>query len=223
MAHRKQGYRFKEDWEKEYLSENLKGWTQAVTIPVNQEIRAEHRVLNFDRIKEMVENAEVIAHMDCVCRVSRGYCDAPINNCLSINKRAEKALNTDAFKSRNPVRVSPEEAIAVLRASNRAGLVHMAYAVNDQEINELCSCCSCCCIALSAVLRYGLYPHLLTAEMVEETDYGKCISCGLCVERCHFGARKITSEGLKVDSALCYGCGLCLESCPSSAIKLNPL
>ena len=97
----------------------------------------------------------------------------------------------------------------------------MAYAVNDQDINELCSCCSCCCVALSAILRYGLYPHLLTKIMIEETDSLKCIDCGVCVDRCQFGARQMIEGKLVVDQLICYGCGLCIGHCSNDAIKLN--
>ena len=45
MAHRKQGYRFENDWpleDLEYISQNYKAGT---TIPVNVKIEAEHHVL----------------------------------------------------------------------------------------------------------------------------------------------------------------------------------
>ena len=147
----------------------------------------------------------------------------PKNNCFSLNERAEMTLTHDNYQDINPRRVTVEETLGVLRESYEAGLVHMAYAVDGQEINELCSCCSCCCIALSAALRYGLYPHLLSAEMKQETDISKCNNCGKCVDRCQFGARTIPDNRLDVNEDLCYGCGLCVEYCPTDAIKMNDI
>jgi Pyruvate/2-oxoacid:ferredoxin oxidoreductase delta subunit len=221
MAHKKQGYRFEDDWENEFLQDHLKDWEQAITLPVNIEIKTEHRVLNLEYAQELLENAETIARMNCACRTSKQNCDAPIDNCISLNNRANMILTNENYKDRNPRSIELEEAIEMLKDSHKAGLVHMAYAVDDHEINELCSCCSCCCVALSATLRYGLYPHLLTAVMVQQTDSSKCFNCGLCIERCQFGAREIVDGKLVVDNSLCYGCGLCISSCAVDAIKLH--
>jgi ferredoxin len=132
-------------------------------------------------------------------------------------------LNNENYEDRNPREIGLNEAFELLQDSYEAGLVHMAYAIDEQEINELCSCCSCCCVALSATLRYGLYPHLLFRVMIEETVSSLCIDCGLCVDRCQFGARQIDDGKLVVDGSLCFGCGLCIEHCPTTAIKLKSI
>ena len=51
----------------------------------------------------------------------------------------------------------------------------------------------------------------------------KCTSCGVCVDRCHFGAREIKNGKLEYNKDLCFGCGLCVNTCPTSAISLIPL
>ena len=221
MAHKKQGYRFENDYEKDDLNDSLKNWGQALTLPVDVEIKAEHQILSMENAKELLENAELIARMNCICRTTKKNCDSPIDNCMSLNDRAKMILNNEIYQERNPRPIDIDEALELLRGSHEAGLVHMAYAVNDQDINELCSCCSCCCVALSAILRYGLYPHLLTKIMIEETDSLKCIDCGVCVDRCQFGARQMIEGKLVVDQLICYGCGLCIGHCSNDAIKLN--
>jgi len=75
MAHRKQGYRFEDDWpphDQEYVFKNYK---EAVTIPVNVEIEGDHIVLNLDNVKEILCKADLISLMDCGCRTKRlsGY------------------------------------------------------------------------------------------------------------------------------------------------------
>ncbi|MEE8374469.1 MAG: 4Fe-4S dicluster domain-containing protein, partial [Dehalococcoidia bacterium] len=44
----------------------------------------------------------------------------------------------------------------------------------------------------------------------------KCIKCGKCVERCHFGANSLDGTA-HVNLAKCYGCGLCLSTCSGGA------
>ena len=53
-------------------------------------------------------------------------------------------------------------------------------------------------------------------------DYDKCNGCGICAQRCQFGALKfeVTTKKSNIDQFLCYGCGLCQTGCPKGAIKL---
>ena len=54
-------------------------------------------------------------------------------------------------------------------------------------------------------------------------DYNKCTGCGLCAEKCRFGAIKMVKEIPKVNPFLCEGCGACEVLCPVKAIKLKPV
>jgi len=67
--------------------------------------------------------------------------------------------------------------------------------------------------------------HLLLKPIVKEKiefrgskvaliDKAKCTECGICMERCRFGAIK----DYEVDPILCEGCGVCVYSCPTNAI-----
>jgi len=48
-------------------------------------------------------------------------------------------------------------------------------------------------------------------------DGKECTKCGLCRERCRFGA--ITEE-IAVDPLACEGCGVCMLVCPTGAVKM---
>ncbi len=52
MAHKKQGFRFENDYTVEHLeTRTFQNYKEVVTVPVNVEIEAEHRVLNLENVK----------------------------------------------------------------------------------------------------------------------------------------------------------------------------
>ena len=219
MAHRKQGFRFDDDWpphDQEYVFKNYK---EAVTIPVNVEIEGDHMVLNLDNVKEILSKADLISLMDCGCRTIYGHCEAPLDVCLDMNEVAENHINIGWAKE-----ITLDEALKVLEKTHKAGLIHMAYGHSEffkpGVVNSVCSCCTCCCGPLSGILRFGLAPHLLKGFSIEVTNISACTSCGVCVERCQFGAREIVNGNLSINKDLCFGCGLCVSTCPTKAITL---
>ena len=222
MAHRKKGYRFENDWPLENMRKATEEtYVKVVTIPVNVEIEGDHRVLNYDRVKQLLINANKIILQNCICREQRGNCDAPLHVCIGLDERAEYLLGLESGRAQE---VGIEEALSALKKSHEAGLVHLTFTRRDNKrldgVDLICGCCSCCCIVLSGILRYGLAPHLLTSDTTEVTDYDKCTLCGVCVNRCQFGAREIVDDSLVVNHDLCFGCGLCVSTCPTNAITL---
>lgn len=191
-----------------------------VTVPVGTQIKGDHLVLNLQEARGILEYAERIVLMDCTCRKQRGNCDAPVHTCLRLNQRAAQALESEELRKLNPHLVTVEQALTVLEMSHRSGLVHLAIAVDQDLINEVCSCCTCCCMALSAATRFGLAPKLLTSSAASITEESKCVACGTCVDRCRFGARETTGGSLFTHPDRCLGCGLCVSTCPQQAIKL---
>jgi len=216
MENRLRGTRFENDYTAEELEEIYGDITSAVAVPVNVVIKAEHRVLDMSRMEEILSGASRIVLQDCGCRVDKDNCDAPRDVCISIDEAA-----ATEEKRYNPREVTLDEALDALRRSHEAGLVHMAYTMEgDDRPKIICSCCPCCCHTLSGLLRFGIAKHVLTSDMVSETDPEACTGCGICSKRCVFGAREVVDGKLVYDPDLCFGCGLCVSTCPAQAIGL---
>jgi len=45
-----------------------------------------------------------------------------------------------------------------------------------------------------------------------------CVKCGICVDKCPYGALRLDDEKLEVIDALCKGCGTCVAACPTGAL-----
>ncbi len=210
------GQRLPNDWTEEELRENAEALEEAVTVPVNVEIEAEHRVLDLSQMEEILRRANRITLQDCGCRTLRGNCDAPLDVCIALDEAAD--LEGSSYNSRE---ATLEEALEALGRSHDAGLVHMAYTIKGEDRPTIiCSCCPCCCHTLGGLLRFGIATRVLSSRLVAEDDASKCTGCGACVKRCVFGARGIEDGKTVYDPGRCFGCGLCVSTCPNSAIRL---
>ena len=193
-----------------------------ITLPIYEEIQLKNTVLNLDSVKRYLYKAKKIAVKDCICRTKRKHCDAPIDNCLLLNDAAEMSLSKSSSHE-----VSVDEALEIVERAHEAGLVPMAYIRTDtpkpEGVNFICNCCSCCCGTMGVSLMFGRDAHLVKSIATTTTDDSKCTSCGICVDRCHFGARKVVDGKLQYDKDLCFGCGLCVDTCPTKAITLIQL
>ncbi len=55
--------------------------------------------------------------------------------------------------------------------------------------------------------------------IISNIDPTKCISCGLCVDKCPYGAIRLEKgKPASVTIASCHGCGTCVAECPQHAI-----
>ena len=230
MAHkRKLGYRFESDNPDSMRNAVEVLYRKAVTVPVDVEIEGEQRVLSYDNVKEILLNASRISLVDCECRTKRHNCDKPVRVCIGINGKADQILNSVEDDEGwpgilNPQEIGVDEALSALMKSHEAGLVHMALTRNKdtrpEDIDYVCSCCTCCCGPLGGIVRYGMAPHLLTSDKKSVTDTQACNDCGICEDRCQFGAREIVNGSLVFNPDLCFGCSLCVSICPTNAITL---
>jgi len=222
MAPKYRGSPFLDDSDLKASIEDSDHIAGGIALPIYEEIKLNNTVLNFDHVKRYIDKADRISVTDCSCRVKRKHCDAPLAVCLMLNDAAERSIKKGTARE-----VSAEEAMRIEERAHQAGLVPMAYIRTDtpkpEGVNFICNCCSCCCGTLGVSLKYGKDVHLVKSIATTITDSEKCSSCGACVDRCHFEARKMVDGKLDYNKDLCFGCGLCVNTCPSKAISLIQL
>ncbi|MGQ9680858.1 MAG: hypothetical protein ACUVV4_08905 [Candidatus Bathyarchaeia archaeon] len=189
----------------------------AVTLPVDVEIKADHRVLDLNGVEKILRDSKLIFLNDCGCRTLHRNCGNPLDTCIAVNVKPDYA---EKNKEYNPRRVTVEEALASLRKSHEAGLVHMAYIMKSDDKPLLtCSCYTCCCHTVGG-LRHGIHTKVLSSKLIADDDDSKCINCGECVKRCVLGARKMQDGVKKYEQIKCFGFGLCVSTYPSNVIML---
>lgn len=196
----------------------VNGYT-ATTVPVHVEIAVHQAVLNLHEAEDLLRRASSIALGPCECRTdAREHCDAPVNVCLTLNNAGTAAVQLrDGFRT-----VSVDEALAVLRLSHEAGLIHLAYRKPGLDATLFCSCCSCCCWFLNTLKRFDYHDAVVESSHAAQHDVERCVGCGVCVTRCPFEAWTRDSELPMFHRERCFGCGLCVSTCPAGAIAFVP-
>jgi Pyruvate/2-oxoacid:ferredoxin oxidoreductase delta subunit len=123
-----------------------------------------------------------------------------------------------------------EEASTLLGELEQAGHVHLAFygftmGAESPQFVGTCNCCGCCCGVLRGITHLGLAEAPQRSNYRAVIDEEKCISCGVCVERCPVDAifDDESSMKSKVERAKCIGCGVCVIGCASDAIEMEPV
>lgn len=168
-----------------------------------------------ENLPDLVKGADVIALVPCTCRRSLRRCDAKVDVCVLFNRGAEYAINRGAGR-----KVSADEAMAIFREGEEAGLVHTWPFALSSRLNEICNCCRDCCIIFDPGLKLGTLDRgLAKSHLRAEVHKGVCDGCQDCVETCFFGAIEMKKDppGKKLKAAVdpekCYGCGACVVAC----------
>jgi Fe-S-cluster-containing hydrogenase component 2 len=185
-------------------------------IPVNVTMEASSKILAFDDVRKVVEEAGSLAVTRCTCRLIARRCDKPLEVCIQVNRAAEYALARGTGRA-----ISKEEAVGILRECEEAGLVHVVD--NRREVDHvICNCCQCCCMNWPPV-KAGVKRFVVPSRFAASVDPETCSGCEACLERCYFQAIQMGGQGgtALVDRDKCMGCGLCAVTCPTGAMRLE--
>ncbi len=209
---------FKQYYEEAYQTEmgvsNIPGFK---VIPIQEHIQTDLTLLPYHKIEEDIRSARVIAVAECVCRKESrllGHdCGKPAETCLSFGAAAEHYIRSGLGR-----RISADEAIAIVKAADDAGLVHAG--VNAKHLSNICNCCPCCCASMKGMVEKGHDKQkYMNALFQPAIDSGACTACEMCMDRCPVDAIHIDTIAA-ADKARCLGCGLCASGCPSGAITM---
>ncbi len=116
----------------------------------------------------------------------------------------------------------PEEVKDWLKKWNKRGFMHAIMTVGIGYIEGICNCEYPACGAIRNRLDLGVESVLLKGHFIARVDYDSCNGCGICVQRCQFGAAKyeVRIDKANIDPMRCFGCGLCETGCPRNAITM---
>jgi Na+-translocating ferredoxin:NAD+ oxidoreductase subunit B len=187
-------------------------------IPVTQKVEVGLALFPYEKLKAEVRAARKIAVADCVCRketrLTGHGCDYPRETCLSFGVAAEYYIENGMGRE-----IDAEEALQILEAADKAGLVHAG--ANTTHLSNICNCCPCCCASMKGIVAKGhdvqKYMNALYEAVI---DSEACIGCQACSDRCPVKAIE-GDETAFVDRIKCLGCGLCAGVCPTEAITLH--
>ncbi|MGB7574834.1 MAG: 4Fe-4S binding protein [Thermodesulfobacteriota bacterium] len=182
-------------------------------IPVNESIRPESRILAYEDVVKIIENAKTLSVTRCSCRVIDGSCGKPLEVCIQVDRAAEYNLERGTGRA-----LSKGEAIEIVKMSEKEGLVHV---VDNRQVvgHVICNCCKDCC--LNWTLMAGPKKWVSPSRFEAIADPDLCTGCETCLERCFFDAIAVKDNLAIVDPGKCMGCGVCTVSCPTEALQLK--
>ena len=198
-----------------------------ITIDKEIELRNLDQVLPYKYAKDIIlKNPQNIVAYECPCRAQKKDPCTPTDICLVVGEPfADLARMFQPFRSR---RISPEEALQILKDEDERGHIHTAW-FKTAMLNRfyaLCNCCACCCLGMKFVHDYNMKSLLPSGYRAEIG--GDCVGCGMCAKNCQFNAIEIlevSDNGKKKKKAnvipeKCFGCGVCESKCEKDAISL---
>lgn len=188
-------------------------------IPVGKSIPVSLEIFPHEQASQYLENARSWGVRDCICRVQQKLvgkgCDNPIESCLVFAPVEGAFDRSEATRA-----ISKSEALHILNEAAEAGLVHSTMNQKGQ-VFYICNCCTCCCGILRGVKEFGIPTAVARSDFRVTVDPGTCTGCGVCVERCQFGALDAEDGCCSADYARCVGCGVCVAGCPAGALRME--
>ena len=186
-------------------------------VPVGESIKMNMQVAPYESAAGIIEQAQSWGVLDCVCRIQTALigkpCKHPVDVCMAFSPEPNVFAGSKEIKA-----LTKEEAYAVLRRADQAGLVHSVS--NNQKGNwYICNCCTCSCGILRGMAELGIANVVASSAFVNTVDEELCNACGLCVENCQFNALSLAEIAI-INQTRCVGCGVCVSTCPDHALVL---
>ena len=197
----------------------LEAATRLVTVSEEIHLTNLEKVIPYAKARDIIiKNPDHLLALDCPCRSARPNPCLPLDVCLIVGDPF--ASFVEEHHPRRSRRITPAEAVDILRAEDERGHVHHAFFKDAMmgRFYAICNCCECCCGALHAH-QHGT-PMLASSGYICQVDESLCISCGECLASCQFGALSQGTLTCQVDPGACMGCGVCVSKCSQGALSL---
>jgi len=186
-------------------------------------------VLDWQRASAVVGEARAWAVSLCYCRHKAEHlgeaCGAPMEICLSLNGGAEYVIRRKFGRA-----IERAEALDILQASRKQGLVQIADNVQHRPA-FVCNCCGCCCEQLRGANLWGL-AAVNPSGFAPERKAASCSGCSRCARACPVAAVEMVPErrtgaqrnamAPQFDPGKCIGCGVCADACHKDALRMVP-
>ncbi len=188
------------------------------------------QIVPLEEVEEIFGFVKSIVRVACICRqaslgLEKRYCYG-VSLAPDGGQLKEILADLDGSFLTGPDHqglevLSPQEALAALRAHEDEGLCHSVWTFQTPFIGGICNCDRASCLALRCTVSQGV-AVLFRGEYVAQINSDLCLGCRACLGMCQFGALSYSPALGKavVDPRWCYGCGVCRVACPQEAIQL---
>lgn len=188
--------------------------------PVMSAIDNASPVADYNMIREVVKNQEIISVQNCICRKEQGllgkHCEYPQETCLGFGKFGQYYIDNKMGR-----KIDVSEAMRILDLAEKSGLILSPS--NTKDLACICCCCPCCCPTMKYSKFFPRPVEMFKTYFQSHIDPELCTSCQECFERCPMEAIQEGSGTSEINKDRCIGCGLCVSVCPENAISLQPI
>ncbi|MBQ6570644.1 MAG: 4Fe-4S dicluster domain-containing protein [Clostridia bacterium] len=180
------------------------------TLDSSSDAPTSDKVLPLSEMLEKIDSDDRPVYLNwCDCRTLTGECGLPTRTCITykngINSFADRGLSEQIDK---------ERAKEIVIETDKAGLMHTS------AMGGICNCCGDCCYLFRAQKRLKSVGKWPASDYMVHFSAQKCVLCGKCIVRCHFGVFERENGKIRFNPEGCVGCGLCVNTCPKAALSL---
>jgi Pyruvate/2-oxoacid:ferredoxin oxidoreductase delta subunit len=207
-------------WQKykAIISPRLGGESSSIlrVVPVKEKIESNAEILSYEKVDEMIDQANVVGVARCPCREFEQNCDAPRETCMTFDATCTYLVERGFARY-----LTKKEMKQKLQEFDELGLVRQVNNTRDR-LEVICHCCPCCCYLLRALTEYDNPRAFTRSAFLPARDMEKCVGCGICAdERCPMKAIEMVDKKPVVTVDKCIGCGVCASGCPHDAIRME--
>jgi len=186
----------------------------ARVIPIQEEVENEPRVLTYEMVYKLIDDARVVGLSHCACRTAFSNCDRPLEACMLFDDTCKFLVDRGFARY-----ITKDEMKELLREFDDMGLVHNVNNSQD-KLQFICNCCPCCCGFLRVTREVGKPSFLAYSGYMPSLDTDLCTGCALCEDRCPMDAIEMVDEVPVINEDRCIGCALCVTGCDTDAFEL---